>query len=128
MDGSLYPKGDQAIEALQKIKNYSEIMIEIKNHRNPAFHRKAFALLNLIYDNQEGFTNFDCFRAWITIKAGYFKTGITPNGSTFFDAQSLKFESMSAEKFERWYSSVIDIAIKEYGMNKKLLNEIIGFV
>ena len=126
IDGAFYPKGETAIEAMQTLAN-QEYVINLTNHRNPAFHRKAFALLNVIFDNQEGFTNFDCFRSWITIKAGYFVTGVTPNNSTFFDAKSLSYEKMDAETFERWYNSVINVAVKEYGQEVNTLNNIMEF-
>jgi hypothetical protein len=127
IDGALMPVGIHAQEDMQRLKNMDEFVIDVKMHRNPAFHRKSFALLKMIYDSQEGFTNFDLFREWVTMKAGYVITGQAPNGTTLFMAESLSFESMSQDKFEKWYSSVIDVAIAEYGLDENLLNNILGF-
>ena len=126
-DNALYPVGEQAQEDFKRLKNGDEFVINVKLNRNPGFHRKAFALLNMIYHSQDKFDNFDLFRGWLTMKSGYVITGQAPNGTPLFLPESLSFESMPQEKFERWYSSVIDVAIAEYGLNKDVLNNIIGF-
>lgn len=126
IDGALYPMGEQAQEDFMKIQG--EQVINIKMHRNPVFHRKAFALLNMIYANQENFDSMDLFRSWITMKSGYVITGQAPNGTTLFMPESLAFESMPQERFERWYNSVIDVAFAEYGMNKDALKGLMSFV
>ena len=125
--GAFYPIGDESTELMKSLEN-KEYVISLTTHRNNKFHRLAFSLLNMIFDNQDGFTNFDIFREWITMKAGYVITGVAPNGTTVFMAESLSFESMPQEKFERWYSSVIDVAIKQYGMDEEMLNRILSFV
>lgn len=126
IDGVLVPVGEEAAEQFKKLTK-TEFVVSIASNRNPAFHRKAFALLNRIYSNQEKFDNVDLFRAWITMKAGYVLTGTAPNGTPLFLPESLSFESMKPEKFERWYSSVLDVAFYEYGMDKDALNMLMDF-
>jgi len=47
INGSLYPAGEQAQEDIKRLENGKEFVIDVKFNRNPAFHRKSFALLNI---------------------------------------------------------------------------------
>ena len=127
VDGALYPVGEYSIEELAHLKNGTEYVIDIKMNRNPKFHRKAFALLNVIYSNQDGFESFELFRAWITMKAGYVVSGVAPNGTTLFIPRSLAFEKMAQDIFEKWYQNVITVAVKEYGHEENTLYQIMEF-
>ena len=126
-DGVFLPAGEEATESMKSVENGKELVIEFHLNRNPAFHRKAFALLNTIFDNQDGFTNIKLFRAWITMKAGYVITGYSPKGTLLFLPESLAYEKMLPEVFEKWYSDVINVAIAEYGMDEEMLNRILSF-
>ena len=126
-DGILYPAGEHSISELASVKNGVEYVIDIKMNRNPKFHRKAFELLNVIFDNQDGFTSFDLFRAWITMKAGYVITGKTPNGTIIFLPKSLAYEKMTQDVFEKWYQQVISVAVANYGHDKNALDRIMSF-
>ena len=55
--GVLIPADAECIENMQKVKNNETIMIEYKPKRNIFFHRKAFALLNLVLWCAETYTS-----------------------------------------------------------------------
>lgn len=86
------------------------VMAEIKRSRNPAFHRKAFAMLQELFSNQEHFEDFDKFREWLQIKAGVAETSVWPDGSIHVSAKSLSFENMDDLEFERVYQALITAA------------------
>lgn len=48
--GVLAPLNDDEAERLKSFQNNEQYEIEIKKQRNPAYHRKFFALLNLAYE------------------------------------------------------------------------------
>ncbi len=77
--------------------------------RNYLFHKKAFALLNLGHQNQDKYKSFEVYRKVMTIRAGFYDEVEIVDGQVIPQAQSLSFESMSAEKFEQWYNAVLDI-------------------
>lgn len=124
-DSKFVPIGNH--EEIDSLINGKEYLMEIKKVRNPKFHRKAFALLNTIYSNQDSFDNFEWFRFWITMKAGFSDTAIAPNGQKMYKAKSLSFESMDDIDFQKWYEAVITVAIKEYGLDENSLNQILEF-
>lgn len=53
LNGSLIATSELDSELIAKIKNGAVIECEYKQKRNPAFHRKFFALLNLAFDYYE---------------------------------------------------------------------------
>jgi len=94
--------------------------------RNPKFHRKYFALLNIGFDNwapgeidcDHGVTerNFDRFRKDIAILCGYYDIVARLDGSARAEARSISFAKMEEKEFEDLYSKTIDIFLKRiYG-------------
>lgn len=119
--GVLVPVDQQAVEYLSKLKVGAGVTVEIKRHRNPGFHRKFFALLNLAYDAWEPAgteykgelvqKNFEQFRNDVTVLAGHFDAAITLKGDTRLTAKSISFANMEQAEFDRLYSSVIDVVL-----------------
>lgn len=101
---------DEIRQAKLKIGKIYEVKMTMP--RNPIFHAKFFALLNLAYENQEMFTDFESFREFITSKAGYYIKTVTQNG-VFIKAKSISFAAMDQVEFEKLYSDVIDAIIRE---------------
>lgn len=88
--------------------------------RNPKFHRKFFALLNLGYeawnpglmhDGQPVEKSFEQFREDITILAGHYVQTWTLDGEMILRAKSISFASMDDAEFERVYSAVADVLL-----------------
>ena len=52
-DNSFKLAYDSDFEKAKKIKPLKEVKCKITQPRNIKFHRKFFALINLVYDNQE---------------------------------------------------------------------------
>ena len=49
--GMLAPLDDMQAEALMKFKTGEQYQVEIKQVRNPAFHRKVFAFFKFCFDH-----------------------------------------------------------------------------
>jgi hypothetical protein len=103
---------------------------DFKRVRNPGFHRKYFALLNIGFDNWEppaieGLDadlkiekNFDRFRKDIIILCGFYERHFRIDGSVRVEPKSISFASMDDAEFQNLYSKTIDILIKHvYGGN-----------
>ena len=118
----LVPADQPTADYLQKVKLGAVIRGEFKKVRNPAFHRKGFALLSMAYDwwepgeiNSKYGTperNFDRFRKDLTILAGFFHVEIRVDGTTRIEADSLSFGSMDDETFERVFNELINVVLK----------------
>lgn len=119
--GVLVPIDQQAVEYLAKLKLGAGVTVEIKQHRNPGFHRKFFALLNLAFEAWEPAgteykgervqKNFEQFRNDLTVLAGHYETAITLKGETRLTAKSISFANMAQVEFDKLYSSVIDVVL-----------------
>lgn len=141
-----YVPADQATsEWSEKVKIGSIIHGDFKKARNPAFHRKGFALLNLAYeywvpgeiDDKWGAPqkNFDQFRGDLTILAGFYDVVIRLDGSTRIVPKSISFSSMDDAEFEKWYNAVLNVILKKVNVLNtmtpeevnRLVDQIIGF-
>ena len=110
------PESEADWEALGKVSVGERLYGDLKRPRNPAFHRKAFALLNASFANQDQFENKEAFRRWMTIKAGYY-TVVVVDGASHFQAESLSFGNMDQADFEKVYSGFKDVAVTELGQD-----------
>ena len=96
-----------------KLKIGEVYELEFKRPRNYKYHKKYFALLNLVYDNQEFFTDFESFREYIVTKSGYYIKTLTPKG-VFYKAKSISFASMDGSEFESLFDKTLDVVIAEF--------------
>ena len=123
-DGKLLPANEEAIKKLSKVKVGDSILIDYKAKRNPLFHRKGFALLNLIFQNQDRYTNLEDLRVEFRLKAGFYSEHITTKGRLIYIPRSMNFSSMDENEFEELYSKFIDIALKHFvTMDKRELED-----
>lgn len=128
LDKKMIPLFNTDYDKVSKIKTKTEYLIKITEPRNGKFHRKAFALFNLGFENQEKINSFDNYRKIVTMKAGFYTTEITDKGTVFF-ADSLSFASMDNNKFNEVYSRILDVIAKELGLGSSEVDkEIISFM
>ena len=103
------------------------VIAKVSLPRNPRFNRKFFAMLHTAFDNHEWPTietqhgpaqcTFEQFRSYVTIKAGFFEMGATPQGSPRAEAKSIKFARMDEAEFEQVYSAVLNVILAEFLTN-----------
>lgn len=124
----LTPAYETDYSKYQKLKIGEVYKCEIKQERNYEFHKKFFALVSLAYNNQEKFENIEHYRKYLTCKAGFY-TAIETNTGTFVIADSISFASMDKDEFEKLYSQMLDVVIKEIGITEENISqEIINFM
>ncbi len=124
--GNYAPSDDKSYEDSKKIPVGSEI--KGVKARNVKFHRKAFALLNLAFNNQDKYEIFEVFRKVMIIRAGFYDEAPTKDGEVYYIPKSLSFENMSANDFEDWYEATLNIVSKDLETDTDTINaEIQGF-
>lgn len=128
--GGFIPADIPTEEWAKRIKYGSVINADFKKVRNPAFHRKFMALLNVGFDNcdVEGIT-FERFRKDVTILAGYYHTVVRLDKSVRVEADSISFASMEESDFEKLYNQVINVLLKHVynsEMSKEELDNIVN--
>ena len=118
---------DSDVEKAKKVKIGEAIEVDYKKPRNYEFHKKFFSLLNLTFDNQQFFDNFEHFREYALMKSGHYIEVKTPTAS-FFKAKSLKFGKMSQEEFEKVYSDVLNFCLSYLDIKKEdIVQELINY-
>jgi len=135
----LLPADPESEKWYRKLRIGNLVHGDFKTYRNPNFHRKYFALLNIGFQNWEPGEinskygvpekNFTTFRKDIAILCGYYKNVIRFDGTSRIEAESISFSSMDQEEFEKLYSKTIDLFIKNiYGssLDADGLNEIVN--
>jgi len=120
--GVLVPIDPQAAEFIAKMKIGAAVRATVKQQRNPRFHRKYFALLNLAFDHWEPIEatykgqvvgkNFDQFRNDIVCLAGFGEVAINLRGETRVTAKSISFGSMAQDEFDDLYNATVNVILK----------------
>jgi len=106
-------------EIAKKIAVNEPIEFEFKKKRNYKFHKKFFALLNLVFENQEQYNNIEHLRKDLIISAGYYDLRYNIEGVEIQEAKSISFSSMDENEFSEVYSKIIDVVVKWLGIDKQ---------
>jgi len=124
----LKPLYDSDLEEKKKLKIGQEYECEIRVVRNYQFLKKFMALCWLGFHNQDWCEQFEHYRKWLTMKAGFVDIIATPTG-TMYEAKSISFSAMDEVEFERVYQAVIDVLMKEIGIEKRdIERELLNFM
>ena len=105
---SLKPADSQAEEALGQFKRGEIILVEIVKSRNPAHHRKYFALLKVTFDNQDVYKSFDELKAVCLCEIGYCQTFVDKDGTVIKSPKSISFETLDQLEFSDIYERSLD--------------------
>jgi hypothetical protein len=114
---------EEATEWLAKKKLGSTILVEPREMRNGAFHRKWFALVKMAFDHWSEsastiefkgapvLPDFDRFRKDVTISAGFYYPVVNLKGEVRIEPESLKWGSMTEERFTQLYDATIQVLL-----------------
>ena len=127
LDNSFKLAYNSDYEKAKKIKVGEEYQCEIKRPRNYKFLKKFFALLELVYQNQEITDDKEDLRAVLTMKSGFYKTIETDNGTVYLP-KSISFAKMTEEDFDKFYNKFLNVSCQLLGVEKEdIINEIAEF-
>lgn len=113
-EGSYIPAYPSDWEESKRIPIGTEV--RATKDRNPKFHRKFFALLNLGFDNQDNFKEFEIYRYIQIMKAGYVQYATGKDGKTYPLPKSISFDKMKEDEFEKLFKAVLAVISKEIGI------------
>lgn len=120
----LLPACEEAADWLKKKKLGSTILVEPREMRNGVFFRKWWALVKLGYDywaenaqtiefkGRPVLPDFDRFRKDVTISAGFYHPVVNLKGEVRIEPESLKWASMTEERFEQLYAATIQVLLQ----------------
>ena len=135
--GSLIPFSDADAEKLKRFKVGKPIRVTAQEMRNGAFFRKWWALAKTAYDlwtetmpvpvqqykGMDVLPDFDRFRRDLVILAGFYRAVYNARGEVRLEAESLKWSSMTEERFDELYSKTIDVILRSILPNRGLTEE-----
>ena len=135
--GALRPTDVQGDEAFTKIKNGDLVTIEITKPRNVQHHRKFFAMMTIVYQNQEHYKSMDELLDWVKLNIGHYETSIGKFNGQVFELKrpkSISFAAMAnddfAEFYERavtWVLSAVIPGLSKHSLDVEVENELRKF-
>lgn len=103
---------DDDREAIKKLKHDEIYEVDIKLQRNPAFHRKYFALFRVAWeyqneDTQSWFGSMDAWRKAVEVAAGHCEKVYSLTLNDWVEIpKSIAFDKMKEEEFQDLYERV----------------------
>jgi len=119
LNNSLKVAYNSDYELVKKLKLDTAYQCEIKRPRNYKFHKKYFALLNMLFENQERYSSIDHLRYDLTIEAGKYTIRKDLKGDMVKVPDSISFANMNVLEFEDLYSKTLDVIVKYFNFNKQ---------
>jgi hypothetical protein len=112
--------------------------VDIRKTRNPQHHKKAMAMLQLVYDNQERYPSFTAFLDEIKLKCGHYREHVNYKRNTegeyvssvVYIPESISFGSMDQAKFSGFYDKMVNVILTDIlpGIGKdELETEVLNF-
>ena len=126
------PAGVHDVEALKAVQDNEMVICSIDDTRNVRFHRKFFALLNLVFhhlpeDIAERLSTVDLLLHEIKLRLGLYVIYITPKGNRSYKTDSIAFDKMSQSKFTEFYDNALKVIFKYYltGWDEVMIDQIL---
>lgn len=111
--GALVPMSEQARESLSRLPVDRDVVVEVKQPRNIAHHRKFWALAQLVFENQEYFPTVEAVVAALKSATGHCDMIAGKDGTMIAVPRSISFGSMDQVEFNRFYDSCVTVVVEK---------------
>ena len=108
----LFPVDESGEAVIRKFGMGEVLTVEVKRPRNLAFHRKLFAMLNIVLENQNHFKSVDDLLELTKLRTGHCHTVETKYGQVKI-TDSISFASMDQDAFADFYNRACAWVIDE---------------
>ena len=120
----LVPADQQSLDRIMKFSEGDIISGDFKKARNYEFHKKFFALINLLWDNSPMNIPFNTFRAYAIAISGH---GSVVNGVAIAD--SISFDNMDEIEFQELYKDILQFGVEHTGADREFIeNNLLSFM
>lgn len=82
--------------------------------RSPKFHRRHFAILKALFECQEQFTEFERFREWTQVGAGFCDILPGPRGKPVAVSKSIAWDALDDADFAEHHLAVMEFIRTPY--------------
>lgn len=107
----LVPASEHDQDDFEKLSRDVDLRCDVVQPRNGGLHRKAFALLKIVWPHTN-YPTMERLRAAMTIGAGYVDETITVDGVVVWYPKSWAFSEMDDVEFKDLYNRLVDVALK----------------
>lgn len=113
----LGPYDQRTADYVAKIGLNDVVSAEMRKPRNPAFHRKFFALLDIVYSNlpedlAEKFKSEEDLLLELKLQTGHREKYRTLGGREIWIPKSIAFSEMDNDEFADFYEKCLDVIYK----------------
>lgn len=84
------------------------LVIDIRMPRSGPFHRRHMKIEQSVFDAQDRFQDFEQFRYWLKVGAGWVTWAAGPKGGVVPIPKSISYASADQEEFSRYHEAVVD--------------------
>lgn len=119
LNGTYLPAYDSDKDNLKRIKAGEMVQADIVKPRGVKKHRRFFALLNLLFQNQEIYENLDDLRYDLTVEAGYYREVVNIHGEVTKKAKSISFAAMDDLQFDKYFDDVLNTIVLHFHFDKE---------
>ena len=109
---ALYPIDDTGEDVIRRIGQGEVVAVEVKKPRNVRFHRKFFAMLQLVLENQSHYKSLDDLLDVCKLQTGHFRTVQTKQGKVLLPS-SISFAAMDDTEFGVFYDKACQWVMDE---------------
>lgn len=100
--GYLVPVDEDGIEVVRGLPRDAEVMVDIRRSRNIKFHRKLFAMLDVVRHNQDHYKSTADLLDVCKLRIGHVRVIQTAQGEVRIPA-SISFAAMDNDSFNAFY-------------------------
>lgn len=129
--GKLEPVDDAGRDMLGKVAPGTVLRVEMKRPRNLGHHRKFWALVSLIYQNQTHYNSPEALCDVIKVLAGYCVVTRGKGGREIHIPKSISFAAMDQTEFDQFWDRVVTVVCEQIipGLSRKdLESELLDLV
>jgi hypothetical protein len=110
----LRPARREDQQAMTQFAEGEVLRARIDKPRNLKFHRKFFAMLQLVFENQERYTCVEDLLVEVKLYLGHYREHIRPNGEIVYVPKSISFAAMDEVEFAAFYRRAADYLCSAY--------------
>lgn len=123
LNGGFLPAYDSDKDHLKRIKVGEMVEANVTKPRALKLHKKFFALMNMVFQNQEIYQNIDDLRHDLTVEAGYYREVVNVHGEIIKRAKSISFAAMDQVEFDKYFDDVLNTIEKYFNFGKQEILE-----
>ena len=123
IDG-LIPVEEDAEKVLKRIGLGEVVQMDYKPARNYKFHKKFFAMIQHVFENQDKYDLLEDMLIEVKLQAGHYQEHVTTGGKITYQAKSISFDHMDELEFQEFYEKAIQGVIRAQLATPETINYI----